>query len=414
MKIMEAANILNYPVLTLFNEAPVRSRTGRKDIIHSSAPGYLHKMIVWNLIKIRIFYFACTILKRPGLIWKTFTAMLELRQNVWGGDLKKIYRVDGKYYFNQYTPGWPGKLYDSVIKRELQRHAAVPPVEDKLAFVFLAITRKCPMRCEHCFEWDNLNQKESFTKDDLFKVVDLYQRQGVMQFHFSGGEPMVRFKDLLPLIEFAAQKSECWVLTSGFNFTEQNARLLKEAGCKGVVVSIDHYIPELHNMFRGSMSAFEGAVNAISAARKAGLVTSLSVCTTKNFIDGGHLLPYMDFAKGLGVQFVQVLEPRSVGHYEGQNVLLEERHIAFLEQVFRELNHSPEYRDYPTMMYHGFHQRRVGCFSGSRSVYVDSAGDVHACPFCHNKSYNIIDLVRNNAGILPAKENKCPQFGKIA
>ena len=65
-------------------------------------------------------------------------------------------------------------------------------------------------------------------------------------------------------------------------------------------------------------------------------------------------------------------------------------------------------------MYHGFHQRRVGCYSGSRSVYVDSAGDVHACPFCHNKSYNIIDLVRKNVSQLPAKENKCPQFGKIA
>lgn len=70
--------------------------------------------------------------------------------------------------------------------------------------------------------------------------------------------------------------------------------------------------------------------------------------------------------------------------------------------------------DFPLRMYHGFHQRRVGCYSGSRSVYVDSAGDVHAYPFCHNKSYNIIDLVRKNVSQLPAKENKCPQFGKIA
>ena len=62
----------------------------------------------------------------------------------------------------------------------------------------------------------------------------------------------------------------------------------------------------------------------------------------------------------------------------------------------------------------GYHQRRVGCFSGSRSVYVDSAGDVHACPFCHTKSYNIIQLVRNKEKALPVKENKCPLFEKIA
>jgi MoaA/NifB/PqqE/SkfB family radical SAM enzyme len=411
---METAQILNYPVFVLQQDEAREFRPGKTRKLPSWQPGYLHRTIVWSLIKMRIFYFACLILKKPGLIVRTFRTMLALRQNVWGGDLKKIYKVDGKYYFNQYTPGWPGKLYDRVIKRELSRHAGGEVVGEKLAFVFLAITRKCPMRCEHCFEWDNLNRKESFTREDLFKVVDLYQQQGVMQFHFSGGEPMVRFKDLLPLIKFASQKSECWVLTSGFNFTYSNARLLKEAGCKGVVVSIDHYIPELHNKFRGSGTAFEGAVSAIRAAKHSGLVTSVSVCATKDFIDAGHLLPYMEFAKDLGVQFVQVLEPRSVGHYEGQNVLLEEIHIAKLEHLFKELNHSPEYQDYPTMMYHGFHQRRVGCFSGSRSVYVDSAGDVHACPFCHNKSYNIIDLVRNNAVKLPAKENKCPQFGKIA
>jgi MoaA/NifB/PqqE/SkfB family radical SAM enzyme len=125
-------------------------------------------------------------------------------------------------------------------------------------------------------------------------------------------------------------------------------------------------------------------------------------------------LPYMDFARRLGVQFVQVLEPRQIGHYANKEVLLEEQHIRLLEEIFTAVNHSPKYKDHPTMLYHGYHQRRVGCFSGSRSVYVDSAGDVHACPFCHTKSYNIIELVRANKKALPQKENACPLFGKIA
>lgn len=409
---MEATiSLQQIPATTIFKpKEKVVNRTAKS----ISQPGGIEKTFIWMMIKLRIFYFACVILKKPGKVWGTFKTMINLRNNVWAGDLKKIYKVDGKYYFNQYTPGWPSKAYDNLIKSELRRHASPLTVTEKLSFVFLAVTRKCPMRCEHCFEWDNLNQKESFTKDDLFKVVDLYQKEGVLQFHFSGGEPMVRFKDLLPLIAYTSKKSECWVLTSGFNFTFENATLLKAAGCKGVVVSIDHYIPELHNMFRGNPTAFDVAVNAIAAARQVGMVTSLSVCATKTFIDGGHLLPYMDFAKNLGVQFVQVLEPRSVGHYEGKNVLLDEKHITELEQTFKLVNHAARYKNYPTMLYHGYHQRRVGCFSGSRSVYVDSAGDVHACPFCHTKSYNIIQLVRCNEKKLPVKENKCPQFEKIA
>ena len=110
----------------------------------------------------------------------------------------------------------------------------------------------------------------------------------------------------------------------------------------------------------------------------------------------------------------KTLEATLDTHYEGKNVLLEKKHIEELEKTFTEVNHSPVYKDYPTLLYHGYHQRRVGCFSGSRSVYVDSAGDVHACPFCHTKSYNIIELVRNNEKHLPKKENTCPQFKKIA
>ncbi len=374
----------------------------------------IEKSIVHLLIKLRLLYFGLTILKNPARTWKVFKTLIQLRDNVSGGPLKKMYKIDGKYYVSQYKPGWPSKVYDNFIKSEIRRYGSSGTVADKLSFVFFAITRKCPMRCEHCFEWDNLNKKESFTKEDLFKVVDIYQKEGVQQFHFSGGEPMVRLKDLLSVIKYAEKKSECWVLTSGFNCTSENALLLKQAGCKGVVVSIDHYIPEIHNLFRGTANAFDLAVNAVAAARKAGLVTAVTVCATRAFIDGGHLIPYMNFAKELGVQFVQVLEPRSVGHYEGKDVSLQEKHIIELEQVFKLVNHDPAFKDFPTALYHGYYQRRIGCLSGGRSLYVDSAGDVHACPFCHNKSYNIIQLIRSKASKLPIKENKCPMFEKTA
>lgn len=380
----------------------------------SQQPGRMERNIVWLLIRLQIFFLACIVLKSPKKIWKTYKALIILRNTVSGGNLKKIYRVGGRYYYNQYTPAWPGKSYTARIKSELRRHADPVNTTEGLSFVFFAITRKCPMRCEHCFEWNNLNQKETFTRQELIKVVELYQQEGALQFHFSGGETMVRMKDLPDLISFASRKSECWVLTSGFNMTPENARMLKKAGCRGVVVSIDHYIPELHNLFRGHGNAFEVAVNAVKAAKQAGMVVSVSVCATRNFIDGGHLVPYVDFAHKLGVHFIQVLEPKNVGHYENKEVLLAPRHINELDRVFKLVNYHQAYRNYPTLLYHGYHQRRVGCFSGSRSVYIDSAGDVHACPFCHTKSYNILDILKKDSPQVPVKENKCPRYENIA
>src|SRR2546423_3388326 len=72
-----------------------------------NACGNLERQIVWMAIKLKIFYYSCIILRHPAKILKTFHEMLDLRKNVWGGDLKKMYKVSGRYYFNMYTPGWP-------------------------------------------------------------------------------------------------------------------------------------------------------------------------------------------------------------------------------------------------------------------------------------------------------------------
>lgn len=364
--------------------------------------------------KISFIYAVCKIAKQPALIYKTWKQLLLLQQQTWGQQINKMYKVNGRYFNNLYTPGWPSKAYNRYIKDEVMRHAFPLKHIGKLSFVFMAITRKCPMRCEHCFEWDNLNQKETFTQNEWKQIVDIYQLQGVMQIHFSGGEPMTRIQDLIEIIRYAKDKSECYVVTSGFNLTETNALLLKEAGCKGIVVSIDHYIPELHNAFRHHSNIFQQAVAGVKASIKAGMVTTLSVCVTKEFLEGNHLAPYLEFAKYLGVHFVQILEPKAVGHYSGKDVLLEEKHILQLESFFIRMNQNEAYASYPTVMYHGYHQRRVGCYAGSRSIYIDSAGDVHACPFCHTKSYNIGDVLKAQNKTVPVKENYCPRYSKIA
>lgn len=369
--------------------------------------------LLWMAIKIRIFYLTCITLKSPVKVFRSWSLMSSIRNNLWGGDLRKIHRVGKEYYSNMYSPPWPSTAYDDYVKCEIKRYAAPLTAKPQLSFVFFAITRKCPLRCEHCFEADNLNSKELFSKNELLKSIQILQKEGVLQFHFSGGEPMVRFKDLIDIIQYASRKSSCWVATSGFNLTVANAGALKKAGCKGVIISIDHYIPEMHNAFRHHPDSYRQAVEGVAAAKQAGLVVAISVCVTKQFLDSDSLLPYMHFAKRLGVHFVQALEPKNVGNYSGKDVLLHESHIQQLETIFLKMNYAEEYKEFPTMLYHGYHQNRIGCFAGSRSIYIDSIGDVHACPFCHTRSYNILDLIRSNNYTLPQKENSCPRYKNV-
>jgi MoaA/NifB/PqqE/SkfB family radical SAM enzyme len=100
---------------------------------------------------------------------------------------------------------------------------------------------------------------------------------------------------------------------------------------------------------------------------------------------------YADLAKNMGVSFIQLLEPRAVGHYEGQDVSLDPGHEKILEDFFLKMNYQRKYRKYPIIIYHGYYQRKTGCFgSGNRSLYVDTDGDLHACPFCQTKMGNAL------------------------
>ena len=120
----------------------------------------------------------------------------------------------------------------------------------------------------------------------------------------------------------------------------------------------------------------------------------------------------MQLAKELDVAFVQVLEPRAKGKYEGLSVELKPEKIKLLEDIFLKYNNEKKYIDFPIINYLGYHQRKLGCFgAGNRFLYIDTDGDAHICPFCDNKVINA-----NKATVLEIinelSKNKCMAFQK--
>lgn len=300
--------------------------------------------------------------------------------------VRKMVAVNGRYRWRLYIPGWPGPAYRNFFAGELNRLAPVRGKANRLANAFLAITKKCPMHCEHCFEWDALNKPDVLSLDDLRTMVGRFSDLGIGQIQLTGGEPMTRLDDMLEIIRTSPKDIEFWVLSSGALVTPANARRLKEAGLTGIVVSLDHFDRDAHNAFRGHPQAYDWALRAITSANDAGLVTALSLCATRSFISEANLMTYADLARHLGVSFIQVLEPRAEGHYAGKDVELHPEQIAILDTFFRKMNNDKAYADYPIVNYHGYVQHKYGCLlAGDRSIYVDTDGDMLACPFCRTK-----------------------------
>lgn len=331
--------------------------------------------------------------KSPFKIYQVLKKINHRRIELSGQEtITKLVQVDEKLYWRINLPGWGSKHFPIFFQSEINRIEPHNYPTHRLSLAYLAITKKCPLRCEHCFEWDNLNQPEKITTTDINKMIENLQSIGTTNIGFTGGEPMIRVKELADAIENYKEKSAFWILTSGFNFTEENARMLKNSGLTGVVVSIDDYRKEEHDRFRGKVGSFEDAVNAVQLSIKSDFVTVVSTCITRENANREYLHAFMKFARDIGAGFVQFLEPKPVGHYAMKDVILHDEHIDVLESAFIQYNNLPEFSDYPIVIYHGYYQRKMGCMSsGNRAVYVDTNGDFLSCPFCHNKSGSLLD-----------------------
>lgn len=346
------------------------------------------KEIVEFLIRIEVAILVIRYFRNPFTWYKIIKSMDPHRKNVLGDRrIEKIVHVDGKYYWGLFLPGWPSKTFHQFLKTEINRRYPLPARTNRFTNIFMAITNKCPLACEHCYEWDSLNKRVHLSVSEIKSIVNKFQDKGVSQIHLSGGEPIVRMNDVIEVLNSARKDSEFWILTSGFHLTYEKASTLKTAGLTGIMISLDHFEPEAHNLFRGFKDSFYWAEEAVRNSIAAKLVTSLSVCVTKSFVYESNLMKYMELAKKMGVSFVQILEPRATGHYKNQDVGLTPEHEKILEAFYLKMNYEEKYREFPPICYHGYHQRRMGCLAaGNRSLYVDTVGDLHACPFCQKKT----------------------------
>jgi MoaA/NifB/PqqE/SkfB family radical SAM enzyme len=313
--------------------------------------------------------------------------LLQLRRAILGKQsINKYANVNGKMYCDLYTPAIGTKAFRKFVETEAGRIKASRQKTNRFINVFISITKSCPLSCKHCFDWESLNRPDTLTNNDLAVIVSKVVSMGTSQIQITGGEPLTRMERVMEVLKLIPDDTEAWVLTSGYNLTAGNAAQLKNAGLTGVVVSLDHFNPHLHNQFRGSEKAFEWAKAAVENSISNHLVTALSLCATNSFITESNLMAYADLAREMGVSFIQVLEPKAAGHYKEKDVGLTSENQKLLEAFYNKMNYDSKYREYPIICYMEQVNRRRGCLSsGDRNLYLDTDGDIHACPFCRTK-----------------------------
>jgi Fe-coproporphyrin III synthase len=146
---------------------------------------------------------------------------------------------------------------------------------DKKPVVVWNVTRRCNLKCVHCYAHarDEIFSGELST-DEGKAVLDDLADFGSPVVLFSGGEPLIR-PDLTQLAAYAVDKGMRAVIST--NGTLINARLageLKKIGLSYVGISLDG-LEEVNDRFRGVKGAFRKALDGIMACQDAGIKVGL-------------------------------------------------------------------------------------------------------------------------------------------
>ena len=297
------------------------------------------------------------------------------------------------------------------IRAELMRVSVSNGARIPFSTAFFSITAKCPLRCPHCYEWENLSSDEKLTYEDLLVILRKLQDYGTFHFQLSGGEPLERLEALLPLVSLARREADVWINTSGFGLTREVAHSLKEAGLTGAEISLDHWEEKEHNHFRKNPESFGWVLKAVENCNAEGILTSLSLCATSSFVTRENLDRYIALAMSLGISIIRILDARVTAWFKGDETILTPGQTALLEEYYRGASSPDRPPAYPLITYPGYHARMTGCTGGgNRYIYIDPKGDIHPCPFCRRPSGNAVtDSLDRVVEVL--KSQGCKKYG---
>lgn len=181
-------------------------------------------------------------------------------------------------------------------------HGAPRSAAERKPIVVWNITRRCNLRCVHCYsDSEACVYPGELGRADCLAVLDDLASFGVPAVLFSGGEPTLH-PHFLDLCEHAASLGlRVTISTNGTRITPPMARRLKELGVTYVGISLDG-IGAAHDYFRGRSGTFEKAVAAFRNCQKAGQKAGLRLTLTPH--TAGQLPEILQFIDREDIQRV--------------------------------------------------------------------------------------------------------------
>jgi hypothetical protein len=181
-------------------------------------------------------------------------------------------------------------------------HGAPRAAAERKPIVVWNITRRCNLRCVHCYsDSDAREYAGELTGEQCGAVIRDLASFGVPAVLLSGGEPLVHPRFFEIASEARANGLRLTLSTNGTLIDRSAAERLKALGFSYVGISLDG-MGATHDQFRGRTGAFDKAVQAFRNCKSVGQKVGLRLTLSRNNLD--DLDGILDFIEAEGIDRV--------------------------------------------------------------------------------------------------------------
>lgn len=249
--------------------------------------------------------------------------------------------------------------------------------------ILLDPTSACNLHCTGCWAAEYGN-KLNLTFEEIDDIIEQGKAMGVYMYIYTGGEPLVRKKDIIRLCE---KHSDCIFLcfTNGTLIDEEFADEMLRVGNFVPAISLEGF-EEATDGRRGN-GVYAKATKAMELLRKKKLFYGISACYTSANFESITSEEFFDKLIEMGAYFIWYFHYMPVGNDASPELLPtpEQR-----KETYRRIREYRSTKPLFAMDFQNDAEYVGGCIAGGRRyLHINANGDVDPCVFIHYSDSNI-------------------------
>ena len=255
--------------------------------------------------------------------------------------------------------------------------------------ILLDPTSACNLHCTGCWAAE-YGHKLNLTYDEINDIITQGKELGIYMYIYTGGEPLVRKKDLIRLCE---KHSDCVFLcfTNATLIDEEFADEMLRVGNFVPAISLEGF-EEATDGRRGN-GIYQKVTKAMALLREKKLIYGISCCYTSANYDSITSEEFYDSMIDLGAYFVWYFHYMPVGNDAALELLPTKEQREYMYHRVRKIRSTNGGKPIFAMDFQNDGEFVGGCIAGGRNYcHINPNGDVEPCVFIHYSGANIKEV----------------------